>query len=69
MTKFKRRLFFFKINSSSIKNQHAQFQYVHNMSAKFEKHSLNTIRGVDYTNLIPYYAKQAAKMTKLKGCN
>ena len=27
------------------------------MSAKFEKHLLKTVRGVDYTNSIPYSAK------------
>ena len=40
------------INSSSIKNSHAHFQYVHNTSAKFEKHPLKTGRGVDNTNFI-----------------
>ena len=37
------------------------------MSAKFEKHSLKTVRVVDYTNSIPYSAKKLPKC--LKGCN
>ena len=41
-----------KIKSSSIKNPHAHFQYVHNTSAKFEKHPLKTVREDDYTNSI-----------------
>ena len=37
------------------------------MSAKFEKHSLKTVREVDYTNLIPDSAKKKLpKMTKFK---
>ena len=32
-----------KINSSSIKTPHAHLQYVHNISAKFEKYLLKTV--------------------------
>ena len=46
-----------KIHSSLIQNPFAYIQYVHNMSAKFEKHSLKTVRGVDYTNSTLYSAK------------
>ena len=42
-----------KINSSSIKNLHAQLQYVHNMYTKCETDPLKTVGGVDYTNSIP----------------
>ena len=56
MTKFKGRNSI-KIHFSSIQNPQAYFQYVPNMSAKFEKYSLKTLRGVDYTNTIPYTAK------------
>ena len=45
-----------KINSSSIKkpHAHAHFQYVHNKYARFQNDPLKTVRGVDYTNSIPY---------------
>ena len=62
-----------KIYSSSIKNPYAHFQYVSNMSVKFEKHPLKTVREVDYTNPIPYNAQtpyptmqKMPKMTKFE---
>ena len=42
---------------------------MHNTSAKFEKHSLKTVRGADYTNSIPYSAKKLQKRLSLKGRN
>ena len=38
------------------------------MTAKFEKHSLKTVRGVDYTYSTPYSAKKLPKMSS-KGRN
>ena len=55
-----------KIHSSSLQHPYAHLQYVHNMSSKFEKHSMKTVRGVDYTNSISYSAKKLPKMTKFK---
>ena len=46
-----------KIASSTIKTSHAYLQYVHSMSAKLEKLTLKTVRGVDYTNYLNYNAK------------
>ena len=42
-----------KINSSSTKNQHAHFLYVHNRYVRFQKDPLKTKGEVDYTNSIP----------------
>ena len=58
-----------KFYSSSIQNPHAQFQCINNMSAKSEKHSLKTIRWVDYTKSIPYGAKTLPKWLSSKARN
>ena len=42
-----------KIDSSSTRNPHAHFQYVHNGYERFQKDPLITVGGVDYTNSIP----------------
>ena len=66
MTKFKRHNSV-KIDSTPLK-PHAHLQYIHNMSAKFGKHLLKTVREVDYTNLPTHYnQKKLPKITKLKG--
>ena len=36
------------------------------MSAKFEKHSLKTVGGLEYTNSIPNNAKHCLKLLNLK---
>ena len=36
------------------------------MTVKFEEHSFKTVRGVNYTYLIPYRAEKAAKMIRFK---
>ena len=58
-----------KINFSSIIDPHAHLQYVHNKYARFENDPLKTVRGVDYTNSIPYNAKSCLKGLSSKGCN
>ena len=39
------------------KNSHAHLQYIPNKYAWFQNDPLKTVRGVDYTNSIPYNAK------------
>ena len=51
------------------KNSHAHFQYIYNKYARFQKDPLKTVRGVDYTNSIPYNAKSCLKWLSSKGCN
>ena len=51
------------------KNSHAHLQYIHNKYAWFQNDPLKTVRGVDYTNSIPYNAKSCLKRLCLKGCN
>ena len=46
------------------KNSHAHLQYIHNKYAKFQNDLLKTVRGVDYTNSIPYNAKSCLKVRK-----
>ena len=58
-----------KINSSSIKKPHAHFQYVNNKYARFQSDPLKTVRGVDYTNSIPYNAKCCLKWLSSICCN
>ena len=51
-------------NSVKIKNSHAHLQhlqYVHNMSAMFEKHLLKTVGEVDHTDSAPHNSKVAKK--------
>ena len=43
------------------KNSHAHFQYIHNKYTCFQNDQLKTVRGVDYTNSIPYNAKSCLK--------
>ena len=54
------------IHSSSILNPHVDLQYVPNMSAKFEKHSLKTVRGVTTQTPYPTVQKRLPKTTKFK---
>ena len=42
------------------KNSHAHLQYIHKY-ARFQNDPLKTVRGVEYTNLIPYNAKNCLK--------
>ena len=51
------------------KNSHAHLQCIHNKYAWFQNDPLKTVRGVDYTNSIPYNAKSCLKWLSLKGCN
>ena len=51
------------------KKSHAHFQYIHNKYAWFQNDPLKTVRGVDYTNSIPYNAKSCLKLLSSKGCN
>ena len=51
------------------KNSHAHLQYIHNKCAWFQNDPLKTVRGVDYTNSIPYNAKSCLKWLSSKGCN
>ena len=49
---------FVKIISSSIKIPHAQQQYVHSsIPAKFKRHSLKTVRGIDIYPRVQKIAK------------
>ena len=60
---------FVKNNFFVCKNSHAYFQYIHNKYAWFQNDPLKTVRGVDYTNFIPYNAKSCLKWLSSKGCN
>ena len=60
---------FDKTNFFVCKNSHAHFQYIHNKYAWFQNDPLKTVRGVDYTNYIPYNAKSCLKWLSSKGCN
>ena len=40
------------------KNSHAHLEYIHNKHAWFQNAPLKTVRGIDYTNSIPYNAKR-----------
>ena len=60
MTKFKKAVILSKLILTPSKTR-VHLQYVNNMSAKFEKHSLITVREVDSTNSIPYSAKKLPK--------
>ena len=51
------------------KNSHAHLQCIHNKYAWFQNDPLKTVRGVDYTNSIPYNAKSWLKWLSSKGCN
>ena len=51
------------------KNSHAHLQYIHNKYAWFQNDPLKTVRGVDYTNSIPYNAKNCLKWLSSNGCN
>ena len=51
------------------KNLHAHLQYIHNKYAWFQNDPLKPVRGVDYTNSIPYNAKSCLKLLSSKGCN
>ena len=51
------------------KNSHVHLQYIHNKCAWFQNDALKTVRGVDYTNSIPYNAKSCLKCLSSKGCN
>ena len=51
------------------KNSHAHFQCIHNKYAWFQNDPLKTVRGVDYTNSIPYNAKSCLKWLSSKSCN
>ena len=51
-----------KINSFAIKNPHAHIQYVHSVSAKFEKHPLEKL--LEELNTQTPYPK-----VKKKGCH
>ena len=51
------------------KKSHPHFQYIHNKCAWFQNDPLKTVRGVDYTNSIPYNAKSYEKRLSSKGCN
>ena len=51
------------------KNSHAHLQYIHNKYAGFQNVPLKTVRGVDYTNSIPYNAKSCLKWLSWKVCN
>ena len=46
------------------KNPLAHLQYIRKKYAWFQDDPLKTIRRVDYTNSIPYNAKNLPKMTK-----
>ena len=43
------------------KNSYAHLQYIHNKYVWFQNDPLKTVRGVDYTNSIPYNAKSSQK--------
>ena len=62
-TKFKRPQFS-QIIYRAIKNPPAYLHYVHNKYARFQKDTLKTVGGVDYTNYIPYYAKKKKNCLK-----
>ena len=49
------------------KNSHAHLQYIQNKYAWFQNGPLKTVRGVDYTNSIPYNAKMT-KFERLLFC-
>ena len=51
------------------KNSHAYLQYIRNKYAWFQNDPLKTVRGIDYTNSIPYNAKSCLKWLSSKGCN
>ena len=51
------------------KISHAHLQYIHNKYAWFQNDPSKTVRGVDYTNSIPYNAKSCLKWLSSKGCN
>ena len=51
------------------KNSYAHLQYIHNKYAWFHNDPLKTVRGVDYTNSIPYNAKSCLKWLSSKGSN
>ena len=61
--------FFVKNHFFICKNSHAHFQYIHNKYAWFQNDPLKTVRGVYYTNSIPYNAKRCLKRLSSKGCN
>ena len=51
------------------KNSYAHLQYIYNKYAWFKNDQLKNVRGVDYTNSIPYNAKSCLKWLRSKGCN
>ena len=69
MTKFEKNVILSKLSLAPSKIPYAHLKYVHNTSAKFVKHPLKTMSGVDYINFIFYNAKNCLKRLSSKGRN
>ena len=59
------QIIFIQLQKSHKKTTAKSFQYINNISAKFQIDCLHTLGGVDYTNLLPYTGLNS-KLSKSK---
>ena len=61
--------YFFVCKNSNARLQYIRNKYIRNKYAWFQNDPWKAVRGVDYTNFIPYNAKSCLKWLSSKGCN